>query len=144
VTVHPSLLDVCGIPQPQTGLEAKFSLTGTTAMALLGMDTTDPTTFVDALVQGEALQRLIRRVRIETDRNLRQTQAVVEFEDKAQRLFRAEHDSGVPASDLAAQGARLHDKFLSVAGIALGDGAGMFEQKLQTLPGVDDVRSVLS
>ncbi len=144
VTVHPSLLDVCGIPQPQTGLEAKFSLTGTTAMAILGMDTTDPATYVDALVQGEPLQRLIRRVRIETDRNLSQTQAVVELEDKTQRLFRAEHDSGVPASDLAAQGARLHDKFLGVAGTALGEGAVMFEQKLRSLPGVDDVRSVLS
>jgi len=36
VTVHPSLLDICAIPRPSTGLEAKFSLTGTTAMAILG------------------------------------------------------------------------------------------------------------
>ncbi len=144
VTVHPSLLDVCGIPEPLTGLEAKFSLTGTTAMALLGMDTADPATFVDALVQGEALQRLIRRVRVETDRNLSQTQAVVELEDKAQRSYRAEHDSGVPASDLAAQGARLHNKFLGVAGIALEETAGEFEKRLQSLPELDDVRGALA
>ena len=33
LTVNPSILDMCGIPEPVTGLEAKFSLRGTQALA---------------------------------------------------------------------------------------------------------------
>ena len=47
VSVHPGLLDVCGISEPKTGLEAKFSLVATTSLAMLGIDTTDTATFVD-------------------------------------------------------------------------------------------------
>ena len=35
ITVNPALLDVCAIPEPTTGLEAKFSLKGVAALALL-------------------------------------------------------------------------------------------------------------
>ena len=40
--------------EPATGLEGKFSLRVTTAMALLGDDTTDPASFNDARVDDTA------------------------------------------------------------------------------------------
>lgn len=41
VEVPPSFLSVCNIAEPRTGLEGKFSLRATAAMALLGDDTRD-------------------------------------------------------------------------------------------------------
>jgi 2-methylcitrate dehydratase PrpD len=140
VTVHPSLMDVCGIPAPRTGLEAKFSLAGTTAMALLGMDTSDPASFEDAVVRRADLLRLVGKVRVETDRDLSQTQAVVVLQDKAQRAFRAEHDSGVPATDLAVQETKLKRKFLAMASLAVGADAEAFEARVEALTALDDVR----
>ncbi len=48
VRVAPPLLDVCNIEEPTTGLEGKFSLRATTALALLGEDTSDLATYSDA------------------------------------------------------------------------------------------------
>ena len=53
VRVHPSLYSICNIEEPKTGLEGKFSLRATTAMALLGEDTSDLATFSDAKVTAE-------------------------------------------------------------------------------------------
>jgi len=47
VQVHPMCIGVCDIDMPRTGLEGKFSLRATVAMALLGWDTTDPATFTE-------------------------------------------------------------------------------------------------
>ena len=52
VRVHPSLFSICNIEEPKTGLEGKFSLRATTAMALLGEDTSDLATFSDAKGYG--------------------------------------------------------------------------------------------
>ena len=142
VTVHPSLLDVCAIPRPSTGLEAKFSLTGTTALVILGFDTASPATFVDSIVQQPVLQEMIGRVAVETDPSLRSTQTVVELEDKFQNAFRAEFDSGVPATDLEQQGRKLAAKFDAIALPVLGDDASRFSAGLESLPDLPDVRQL--
>ncbi len=116
VTVHPSLLDVCGIPQPRTGLEAKFSLTATSALAILGYDTADPGTYSDALFENAAFNDCMNRVTVSTDDQLKTTQARVNFAD--QEVFR---DSGIPATDLDLQQARLEKKFHNLVRPILGD-----------------------
>ena len=58
VRVDPSLLAVCNVAEPRTGLEGKFSLRATTAMALLGDDTADPATFTAARMSDPRLVRL--------------------------------------------------------------------------------------
>src|SRR5439155_376309 len=62
--VDPSVLGVCNVAAPRTGLEGKFSLRATTAMALLGHDTADPGTFTDARMADPALVRLRDRVSV--------------------------------------------------------------------------------
>src|SRR5207237_3826078 len=47
VVVPPASLGVCNIQEPVTGLEGKFSLRATVAMALCGDDTADPASFTD-------------------------------------------------------------------------------------------------
>jgi 2-methylcitrate dehydratase PrpD len=73
VRVHPSLFSICNIQEPKTGLEGKFSLRATTAMALLGEDTSDLATFSDAKVNAPEVVSLRDRVQIVAAGKTRQT-----------------------------------------------------------------------
>ena len=64
VRVHPALFGVCNIQEPKTGLEGKFSLRATTAMALLGEDTGNLETFTDAKVTDARVVSLRDRIRV--------------------------------------------------------------------------------
>lgn len=59
-----SLIDVCGIDDPRTGLELKFSLRGLTALALLGVDTGDPDALSDRWAQDPRYREVRDRVRV--------------------------------------------------------------------------------
>ena len=86
ISVAPLLDSVCNIHNPETGLELKFSLRATTALALLGYDTGDPATFSDVIADpGNSLrsatgspsapmvQRGLRRRRRSSSRHARAT-----------------------------------------------------------------------
>ena len=122
VTVHPGLLDVCGIPEPTTGLEAKFSLVATTSLAMLGIDTTDTGTFVDETLDNPAFARMVDKIEVRTDRGLGHTQARVELKANGHSLEQF-HDTGIPATDLEAQGAKLAAKMTGLTAPLLGSTA---------------------
>ncbi len=88
LTVSPMLLGVCSIPEPRTGLEGKFSLRATTALALLGDDTAALATYSDARMREANLLRLRDRVLVETDGDLAPTQARVRIAASGRRLRR--------------------------------------------------------
>src|SRR5262249_43864285 len=139
VTVAPSLLGVCNIAEPRTGLEGKFSLRATTALALLGEDTGAVATYSDAKMADAPVVRLRDRVRVEVDRGLSATRARVALVASARR-FENEADTGVPAADLAAQRPRLRAKFDTLAGAVLGSRpAG---ELAETALGVDRLSSL--
>jgi 2-methylcitrate dehydratase PrpD len=119
VTVAPALLGVCNIQEPATGLEGKFSLRATTALALLGRDTAELATYGDATMHDPALVRLRDRIRIVTDSALATTRARVRVTAEGGR-FDAEADTGVPVADLSVQRARLREKFDTLATPVLG------------------------
>jgi 2-methylcitrate dehydratase PrpD len=119
LTVAPLLLRVCNIAEPKTGLEGKFSLRSTTAMALLGADTADLATYSDRRMADPALVRLRDRVRVVTDAGREATRARVTL-TAGTRRFEAEADTGVPATDLAEQRTRLRRKFDALAVPCLG------------------------
>ncbi|MET0780461.1 MAG: MmgE/PrpD family protein, partial [Microbacterium sp.] len=77
LTVNPSIIDVCGIANPRTGLEGKFSLRATAALTVLGLDTADPATFVDPVIGGANVQSMLQKVRVETDPGIADTQTQV-------------------------------------------------------------------
>ncbi len=118
ITVHPGLLDVCGIAEPKTGLEGKFSLRGTASLALNGIDTADPKTFVDAVIGSAQVQDAIEKVSVETDETLTQFQSRVTWVDTAQNAHDAFNDLSKPSSDYDGQGARLANKFESLCAFA--------------------------
>jgi 2-methylcitrate dehydratase PrpD len=142
VTVHPSLLNVCAISQPTTGLEAKFSLSANIAFALLGSDTTNTETYSDTAVTDPDLNRLARLVSIETDDDMAVTSTNVSVTTR-RGLHECLQDSGTPAVDLDLQGARLSAKFLGLASPRLGPKAasGTLE-RLRRLDTFQDVREL--
>jgi 2-methylcitrate dehydratase PrpD len=117
--VNPSLLNVCAIPEPRTGLELKFSLRGATAMALLGVETADLASFSNARAGDPTLVALRDRVRLVTDGALASTHAAVSVVTAAGART-AEYDSGQPERDLHLQWRRLSAKFQSLATPTIG------------------------
>jgi 2-methylcitrate dehydratase PrpD len=139
VHVAPPLLDVCNIETPRTGLEGKFSLRVTTALALLDEDTTDLATYADTKMAEPRLRRLRDRVRVVPVEGMGPTQARIQIETNGQR-HEAEADTGVPAADLKGQGERLQQKFLALAVPVLG--ASRAEALADAASSVEELDSV--
>ncbi len=119
VRVSPGLLGVCNIQEPVTGLEGKFSLRATTAMALLGINTSTLETFSDANVIEPSLVAMRDRVRVVPTERMAQTRATVIVKSNG-RSLQAESDSGEPSANLGAQRENLTRKFLALTVPILG------------------------
>ncbi len=109
-------LGACAIPAPETGLEVKFSITHLTAMALLGRDTA---VIANADATDATVIALRRRVELETD-GVPDAPTRVEIELEDGTVLAAAHDVNTPERELAAQRARLEDKFRKLADPVLG------------------------
>ncbi len=120
LTVQPSILDVCGIPEPTTGLEAKFSLRGTQALLLAGVDTAAVETFGDGPINRPSVQAAMAKVRIETDPELVSMVTRVDVETGSGHR-QARFDVSRPSEDLEDQGAKLRRKFVALTRPVLGD-----------------------
>jgi 2-methylcitrate dehydratase PrpD len=120
VHVAPDLLSVCNIAAPTTGLEGKFSLRATVAMALLGDDTTDAAGFTDARMADPDLVALRDRVTVVAEDGRAATQATVVVATHGGDRLEADDDTGRPADDLDRQWDRLSTKFRALAAPAVG------------------------
>ncbi len=135
---------VCNIPAPRTGLEAKFSLRLTTAMALAGVDTGGLGSYSEQTAADPALVALRDKVEFDFRSGMPNTVVDLELVLTDGRTVAASHDSGVPASDVAEQGRRVAEKFTSLAEPILGgtksrDLLGQIEQ-FEALP---DLRGMM-
>ena len=139
VRVNPRLLGVCNIEEPTTGLEGKFSLRVTTALALLEKDTGDPALYCEATMADPRLVALRDRIRVTPTRDVAVTAARVRIESEAGSVD-AQTDTGVPAPDLAEQQRRLRGKFLLLAAPVLG--AGGAETLADAVGSIDDRASL--
>lgn len=120
LVVHPSLVDVCNILYPTTGLEAKFSLRATQAFAVNGVDTTAVETYEDGPVNQPEVQKFLDQVTVETDESLTTTATTVTLTTVEGDQHRMSYDSGVPAADLDAQRSKLETKFIGLTTPVLG------------------------
>src|SRR5438067_5405816 len=111
---------VCNIPAPTDGLEAKFSLRQTVAMALSGLDTARLGAYSPATATEPALVQLRDKLTLDFHDGWPQAAAELEVALSDGRVFKASHDAGIPSADIAAQGERLTDKFDALAEPALG------------------------
>ena len=140
--INPSLLNVCAIPEPRTGLELKFSLRGTTAMALLGVETGDLASFSDARAADPSLVALRDRVRLVTDGELASTHALLTVQANGGSRT-AEYDTGRPERDLDLQWRRLTAKFQALAVPVIGRGQSTRLQKaVERIEALTSVRAL--
>lgn len=140
---------VCNIAAPRSGLEAKFSLRHTVAMALAGVDTADLASYDDAAIDDPTVLALRERVLVELDPGCDDmTLAEVAIHTTAGAVLRQHHDSGMPATDLAAQQARLEAKFRCLAQPLIGDAASNallnMIARLEELPDLSPLAGLLT
>jgi 2-methylcitrate dehydratase PrpD len=136
---------VCNIAAPRTGLEAKFSLRLTTAMALAGVDTSGLAAYSDATAADPVLIALRDKVEFDFRPHTGTTKAALTVELTDGTRLTAQHDSGVPASDVTDQGRRLEAKFSGLAEPILGRGkADDLLGEINRLDTLKDVRGLMA
>jgi len=111
---------ICNIPAPTNGLEAKFSLRQTVAMALSGVDTASLGAYSVATATDPALVRLRERVELDFRPDLPEAGAELAVTLRDGNIVHATHDAGIPNPDIAAQGIRLAAKFDALVEPVLG------------------------
>ncbi|HEY1751040.1 MAG TPA: MmgE/PrpD family protein [Caulobacteraceae bacterium] len=138
VKVPSGHLGVCNIQDPRTGLECKFSLRMTTALALAGEDTFQEALFSDATARRPDLVALRDRVTIDPTQVGRGCVVTVRLQDG--RTLSRTGDVSQPLRDLAAQAAKLERKFRHLATPALGEaGAARVIELVGTLETLPDL-----
>ncbi|MBV1915057.1 MAG: MmgE/PrpD family protein [Pseudomonadales bacterium] len=140
--VNPSLLNVCGIENPETGLEAKFSLRANAAMTIVGLDTTDPATYTEENLFNPEVQNILQKVQVNTDESVAGTQSKVVFHNTDGSSQERFYDTGIPATNLAAQQIKLEAKFGNLVRPILGEGAERLKQYLLALESTDTMHSM--
>jgi 2-methylcitrate dehydratase PrpD len=134
---------VCNIPVPVDGLQSKFSLRQTVAMALAGIDTASVGAYNAENARDPGLVSLRNRVRFDWQHNWPQTLCELELELVDSRRLSARHDAGVPAADIAEQGVRLAAKFDALVAPVLGaPRARELREVISDLDNVADIRSL--
>ncbi|HMD63996.1 MAG TPA: MmgE/PrpD family protein [Stellaceae bacterium] len=131
---------VCNIPAPVDGLQSKFSLRQTVAMALAGVDTASLGAYSAENARDADLVRLREQLEIDWQDSWPQTLSELEIELTDGRRFTARHDAGIPAADIADQGRRLAAKFDALVEPVLG--APRARELRETIAGLDRLADV--
>jgi 2-methylcitrate dehydratase PrpD len=139
LSLHHATDKVCNIPAPTDGLEAKFSLRQTVAMALAGVDTASLGAYSATTATDPALVRLREQVNFDFRQDYPEAGAEIEVELKDGRKASAKFDAGIPNSDIADQGRRLAEKFDALATPVVGAArARELRETIASLDGVED------
>jgi 2-methylcitrate dehydratase PrpD len=102
---------VCNIPAPVDGLQSKFSLRQTVAMALAGVDTASLAAYSIENALDPVLVRLREQVKLDWQDAWPQTVSELELALADGHRVAVRHDAGIPAADIDEQGERLAGKF---------------------------------
>jgi len=140
---------VCNIATPRTGLETKFSLRHTVAMALAGIDTSSMASYDDASAADPLLSTLRERIHVEPVLHCTKlTRVEVEIQTVGGTTFKRRYDSGIPATDLPAQQAQLETKFRNLASPLLDEESCQeildLIERLEDLPDLSPLAGLLS
>ncbi|HEX3881254.1 MAG TPA: MmgE/PrpD family protein [Stellaceae bacterium] len=131
---------ICNIQAPGDGLQAKFSLRQTVAMALAGIDTASLGAYSVATATDPALVRLRERIELDFQDDLAEAGAELAVTLRDGTVAHATHDAGLAMTDFAAQGARLADKFDALVEPVLG--AARTRELRAMIEGLDDVAEI--
>src|SRR5262249_38186002 len=143
LSVHEGSNRICNIPAPTDGLEAKFSLRQTVAMALAGVDTASLGGYSVATATDPTLISLRERVRLNFRGDCPEAAAELSVTLRDGRVLWAQYDAGIPSSDIADQGTRLSAKFDALAQPVLGNArAWELRQAINALETARDVGEI--
>ncbi|HTZ35370.1 MAG TPA: MmgE/PrpD family protein [Stellaceae bacterium] len=140
LSVHQASDRICNIPAPRDGLQAKFSLRQTVAMALSGVDTASLAAYSAATATDPALVGLRERVACDFRGDFPEAGAEIAVTLADGRTLHARHDAGVPSGDIAEQGRRLAAKFDALAAPVVG--AGRARELREAVAGLDGLADV--
>lgn len=125
VKVDPKCDRICNIPDPKSGLEAKFSLRQTVALALSGHKTSDPGVYSDALARDAGLRKLRELIQVEflpipAEESILKlyTEVVAELDDG--RSLKESFDVSCPSLSEEKRQQRLEEKFHVLARDEIG------------------------
>lgn len=145
--VHPDLLAACAIPDPSTGLEAKFSLRHVAALAL-ARGSAGPEQFTDQAVASAADVRGLReKTELAPSAQIPHFTCECRLETASGASYTARFDTSSPPWHVspAEQSAALLDKFASLTAPVLGARrAGELARAIMTLEDVPDVRGLFA
>ena len=143
IRIDASCDRVCNIPAPVDGLQSKFSLRQTVAMALSGVDTASLSAYSAENARDASLIRLRERVSFDWQDNWPQTLCELELDLVDGRRVSARHDAGIPAADIADQGKRLATKFDALVAPVLGTArARELREMISDLENVNNIGSL--
>ncbi len=112
---------MCNIPNPRTGLEAKFSLRFNAALALHGADTADSGVYADTIVLRPELQATLASTTVElAPPSWPEDVTEVTIMTQDGRTLVQRHDISLPSGDLARRRSRLCAKFIALAAPSVG------------------------
>lgn len=120
VLVDEGHFKVCNIAEPKSGLEAKFSLRFTVAMALAGVDTSSIDIFTDELTQDPALTRFRDLVTVQAHET-KNPDTIVKIETLDGQIHTETFNVAVPMTDLDQQWDKLERKFRALVTPRLGE-----------------------
>ena len=139
IRVDKGHLKVCNIPEPNTGLEAKFSLRLTAAMALSGVNTASIDVFTDELAGDGELNALRDRVSVAAHAE-RNPDSIVNLRTVDGQDHTEACNVAIPMTDLDAQWRKLETKFRALVAPRLGETAA--EAIIDACHGLEQADSV--
>lgn len=120
IFVDKGHLRVCNIQTPESGLEAKFSLRLTVAMALCDLDTAAIDLFDDPITRDERLVRLRDKVTVHAHEHSN-PDSIVRITTSDGHSYEEAANVAIPLRDLDLQWQKLTDKFMTLAAPCLGE-----------------------
>src|SRR3954453_18874156 len=144
VIVHADAMQLrmCAIPEPLTGLAAKFSLRHTAAMVIAGEDTSAITAFSDAAAKDPVVVGIRERVEVHDDGETGGP-TPVDIHTRDGRVMHVAHDVSTPEADLALQRRRLEAKCAALAEPVIGTGAASLVQLAGRVDDLTDIAALL-
>jgi 2-methylcitrate dehydratase PrpD len=119
--VRSTHTSVCCIPEPETGLEIKFSIQHLAAMGFDGADTGALATYSDENATDPRYVEAHKRMALDLIEGMDRSAAVVTANLNDGRTLVAEDNVGIPAADHGEQWNRLSTKFTSITVPVVGE-----------------------
>jgi 2-methylcitrate dehydratase PrpD len=131
---------VCNIESPTSGLEAKFSLRQTVAMALTGVDTASLGSYTEAVTQEPRIKALREKMAIDFKPGWTHSLAEMAIQLDDGTMLEASHDAGIPWADLAKQRHAIETKYDGLVTPVLGAaGARRLHDAIERIDSLTDV-----